>query len=265
MARTRDDAPAASAPDHGGVDEHLVSLLAPGSVAAEHYRTLRYLVEGLPRAGMGTIVGVTSAGRGDGKTTTAINVAGALAQAPSARVLLVDADLRSSAVGARLALDPADPGGLADAITRPDVPLDRAVRARAPFNLSVLPAGPPPASPYEALRTRSLGELLEEARRQFDFVILDTPPLVPVPDCRVLEPWVDGFFVVVAAHRTPRSLLEEALRVLPSGKLLGLVFNMDDAEHRYYPYLPYGAPRNGDGSRRARWLPRWRAERSRDR
>jgi len=42
-------------------------------------------------------------------------------------------------------------------------------------------------------------------------VVLDTPPLVPVPDCRVLEPWVDGFFLVVAAHKTPRPLLEEAL------------------------------------------------------
>jgi capsular exopolysaccharide synthesis family protein len=257
---TRGSLLAGSAVDLGGVEEHLVSLLTPGSVAAEHYRTLRHLVEGIPRAGRGTIVAVTSASRGDGKTTTAINLAGALAQAPSVRVLLVDADLRSPAIGARLALDPADVGGLADAISRPDVPLARVIRARPPFNLSVLTAGPPPSSPYEALRSRWLGELLEEARRQFDFVILDTPPLLPVPDCRVLEPWVDGFLLVVAAHRTPRPLVEEALQVLASGKVLGIVFNMDDAERRYYPYSPYAARRNGDSARPGRWLPRWRTE-----
>jgi capsular exopolysaccharide synthesis family protein len=250
--------------DDAGVEEHLVSLLAPGSAAAEHYRTLRHLVEALPRTGGGAVVGVTSASRGDGKTTTAINLAGALGQATNARVLIVDADLRSPAVAARLALDPADAGGLADAINLPALGLDRVVRARPPFNLAVLAAGPPPASPYETLRDRRVGELLEEARRQFDFVVVDTPPLVPVPDCRVLEPWVDGFFVVVAAHRTPRTLVEEALRVLPPAKVLGIVFNMDDADRRYYPYSPYGAVRNGNGAPPGRWPSAWRRERGRE-
>jgi len=261
-ARAPEEPSVTSTAEVGGIEEHLVSLIAPGSVAAEHYRSLRHLVEALPRASRGRIVGVTSAARGDGKTTTAMNLAGALAQAPTARVLLVDADLRSPAVGARLALDPADTTGLSDAISRPDVPLDRVVRARPPFNLAVLPAGSPPPSPYEALRARRLGELLEEARQEFDFVILDTPPLVPVPDCRVLEPWVDGFFVVVAAHRTPRTLLEEALRVIPSAKVLGIVFNMDEAELHYYRYSPYATPRNGDAAGRGRWMPSWWGERS---
>jgi Mrp family chromosome partitioning ATPase len=147
---------------------------------------------------------------------------------------------------------------LADAISRPDVPLDRVVRGRPPFNLAVLPAGPPPASPYEALRSGRLGELLEEARERFDYIILDTPPLVPVPDCRVLEPFVDGFLVVVAAHRSQRTLLEEALMLLPPSKVLGIVFNMDDTQRRYYRYSPYGASHNGARARRGRWLARRR-------
>jgi capsular exopolysaccharide synthesis family protein len=258
------DAPAPAVAEDARVEEHLVSLLAPGSAAAEHYRTLRHLVEALPRTGGGAVVGVTSASRGDGKTTTAINLAGALGQAANARVLIVDADLRSPAVAARLAIDPAEAGGLAEAINLPAVRLDRLVHARPPFNVSVLPAGAPPASPYETLRDRRVGELLEEARREFDFVVVDTPPLVPVPDCRVLEPWVDGFFVVVAAHRTPRTLVEEALRVLPPAKVLGIVFNMDDSDRRYYPYSPYAAPRNGNGARPGRWLRGWGPEQSRE-
>jgi capsular exopolysaccharide synthesis family protein len=260
--RASRDFAATTTTDLTGVEEHLVSLLAPGSAAAEHYRTLRHLIEALPRVDGGRVVGVTSATRGDGKTTTAINLAGALAQASAARVLLIDADLRAPAVGARLALDPADTGGLADAISRPNESLDRIVRMLPPFNLAVLPAGPPPPLPYETLRGRRLGELLGEARRQFDYVVLDTPPLVPVPDCRVLEPWVDGFFIVVAAHKTPRPLLEEALRVLPPNKVLGIVFNMDDTERRYYPYSPYAAHRNGNGTRPGRWALPWRPGRT---
>jgi Mrp family chromosome partitioning ATPase len=156
-------------------------------------------------------------------------------------------------------MDPAETGGLVDAISRPDVPLDRVVRGRPPFNLAVLPAGAPPASPYEALRSGRLGELLEEARERYDYVILDTPPLVPVPDCRVLEPLVDGFLVVVAAHRSSRTLLEEALMLLPPSKVLGIVFNMDDTERRYYRYSPYGVSHNGARARRGRWLARRRA------
>jgi hypothetical protein len=68
---------------------------------------------------------------------------------------------------------------------------------------------------------------------------------------------------VVAAHRTPRNLLDEALRVLPASKMLGLVFNMDDMEaHRYYPYLPQAVSGNGHEARRRRWLFPWRAESS---
>src|SRR6266702_6741187 len=94
-----------------GVEEHLVSLLAPASFAAEQYRALRHLVEQFHKSAELTVLAVTSPTVGDGKTTTAINLAGALAQAPDARVLLVDADLRGPAVATHLGLDePAGPG-----------------------------------------------------------------------------------------------------------------------------------------------------------
>jgi Mrp family chromosome partitioning ATPase len=70
-----------------------------------------------------------------------------------------------------------------------------------------------------------LSQFLEEARAQYDYVILDTPPLLSIPDCRIIGRHVDRLLVVVAAHKTPAKLLDEALRILSPSKTLGLVFN----------------------------------------
>lgn len=235
------------------LDDHLVSLLAPASFEAEQYRTLRYVLEQMARAGqLTTVVAITSATVGDGKTTTAINLAGALGQAPEARVLLVDADLRRSCVGGQLGFGDSPAPGLADAILDPGVSLDDVVRGCPPFNLSVLPAGRRPAAPYEVLKSPRLGVLLEAARQRYDYILVDTPPVVPVPDCRLLAKWVDGFLVVVAAHKTPRPLVAEALTVLDPAKVLGLVFNGDDRPFAGY-YHAYGyAPDATRGGGRAR-------------
>jgi Mrp family chromosome partitioning ATPase len=100
----------------------------------------------------------------------------------------------------------------------------------------VIPAGQTPASPYEVLKSPRLGELLEEARQHYDYVIVDAPPLCTVQDCRVIANWVDGFLIVVAANRTARRLVEESLNVVEPGKILGFVFNGDNSP----PSISYG-------------------------
>ncbi len=241
------------------MDDHLVSLIAPAAFEAEQYRALRHTVEQLHKARDLRIVAVTSPGVGDGKSTTAINLAGALAQAPDARVLLVDVDLRRPSVARLLALGGSDGPGLVNAILDPTLTLERVARPRPPFNLSVISAGQVPPSPYEVLKSPRLGALLEEARLRYDYVVLDAPPLCPVQDCRVIAHWVDGFLLVVAAHRTPRRLVEEAFNVVERGKMLGLVFN--GADHRprafygYYGYdrgNPYAAKASSNGHNRGR-------------
>jgi capsular exopolysaccharide synthesis family protein len=218
------------------LDERLVSLLAPSSVAAEQYRGLRHVVEESHKH----VVAITSPTPGDGKTTTAINLAGALAQAPETRVLLAETDLRLPRVGERLGLDGSHVRGLADAIADDGLTLPDVVQHLPRFNLSVLPAGRSPASAYETLKSPRLEELLEEARRHYDHIVLDTPPIVPVPDCRLIARVADAFVVVVAAHRTPRQLLEESLVAIDLAKILGLVFNGDDHMRRgYYGYDSY--------------------------
>src|SRR5712692_10535209 len=227
----------------GGVDDHLVSLVAPATFEAEQYRALRHAVEQLHKAHDLRVVAVSSPGVGDGKSITAINLAGALAQARDARVLLVDADLRRPSVAGLLALGGSDGPGLVNAILDPSLTLEQVARLRPPFNLSVIPAGQAPPSPYEVLKSPRLGELLEEARRRYDYIVVDAPPFCTVQDCRVIAHWVDGFLLVVAAHHTPRRLVEEALNVVERSKVLGLIFNGDDQPPSgysgYYGYYGY--------------------------
>jgi capsular exopolysaccharide synthesis family protein len=210
-----------------GVEEHLVSLLAPNSFEAEQYRALRHMIEQLHRSSNFSIIAVSSADAGDGKTTTTINLAGALAQAHDTRVLLVDGDLRGANLAADLGLDDHAPG-LVEAITDPSLPLAVFAQAVPHLNLSVIAAGRHASAPYEVLKSPRVGTLFDEARKHYDYVIVDTPPLVSVPDSRVIAKWVDGFLIVVAAHRTPRRLVEEALNLLDPSQVVGMVFNGDD-------------------------------------
>jgi capsular exopolysaccharide synthesis family protein len=234
--------------------DHLVSLLQPRSFGAEQYRSLRHIIEQARKADTLSVVAVSSPSMGDGKTTTTINLAGALSQTADIRVLLVDADLRRPSVAARLGMKAVTRRGLVEAIVDDSVRLEDVVKRHPAFNLSILSAGRGSDLPYEALKSPRLGKLLEEARAQYDYVLVDTPPLVPLADCRLISKWVDAFIVVVAAHKTPRNLLAEALAVLDPDRVLGLVFNRDDraVASYYYGYSSYG------GWADDRWLAKWR-------
>jgi capsular exopolysaccharide synthesis family protein len=225
----------------GAVAEQLVSLVAPGSVAADQYRTLRSAIDTLRKDSGLHVLAVTSPSPGDGKTVTTLNLAGALAQAPTSRVLVIDGDLRKPSVASYLGLEGAQTPGVADALRDPRYELRHIVRYLADFNLWVAPAGAPERSPYELLSAARLDAILREARRDFDFVMVDTPPAVLLPDCRLIGRWVDGFILVVTAHRTPRARVTEALDQLDPAKVLGVVFNGDDQpQSPYYGYYGHG-------------------------
>jgi capsular exopolysaccharide synthesis family protein len=231
----------------GGLENHLIALLAPSSLEAEQYRTLGCLLEQRSRTTESKVIGVSSPAVGDGKTLTAINLAGSLPQALQSRVLLLDADLRRSSVARYLAMDGTGPGLVRVILDERLKLADAAVRC-PPFNLSVVPAGRHPAVTSEIWNSPRVGHLLEEARGQFDYIIVDLPPLLPIPDCRIIQRWIDGLLVVVAAHRTPRRLIEEALAVPDPGKIIGLVFNADDR-----PLSAYGQAYLKSDSRRSLW------------
>jgi capsular exopolysaccharide synthesis family protein len=249
-------APVPRAPEEipEGVDDHLVSLVDPTAFEAEQYRALRYLVEQKHRTDGLTVIAVSSAGVGDGKTTTSINLAGALAQASEARVLLMEADLRRPSIGDQLGFGSSSGAGLVHAILNPGLSLAQVTRTRAPFNLNVVLAGQVPPSPYEILKSPRLIDLLDEARSSYDFVVLDTPPLVGFQDSRVITRSVDGIILVVGAHRTPKRMVEEALNVVDPAKMLGFVFNGDDQGlARFYSRHYYRRPNVSERSRTRSW------------
>ena len=203
-------------------------LAPPGTFAAEQYQNLRLKVERLHETRGVRVVAVTSPSTNDGKTLTSINLAAALARGPGARVLLIDADLRRPSVGSQLGIAE-DGTGLAAAIgdaagSFPDI----ARQVDGVNGLAVVPAGPPTHDVHELLRSPRFEQLLRDARSAYDFVVLDTPPLVPVCDAAVMSRLVDGMLVVVAAHETTRKQLGEALSLLDESKTLGLVFNGDE-------------------------------------
>ena len=126
------------------------------------------------------------------------------------------------------------------------------------LNLSVLAAGSSQVQPYELLASSRLGGVLAESRRLYNYVLIDTPPVVPLADCRLLAPWIDGYLVVVGAHKTPRRMLAEALTLLDPAKVLGLVFNGDDRPlNAYYGYYGYQEPAGRSSRGYASWWQTW--------
>ena len=224
-------------------NKHLVSLTAPGSFAAEQYQGLRLTIERLARAREAKVIAVTSPAAGDGKTTTAINLAAALASDADSRVLLIDADLRRPTVHSQLGILDAT-AGLADALTTGTTDIAAIARKIEGHNLFVIPAGAPRPGVHQILRSPKLETLLRDARQHYEYIVIDTPPLLPVFDSALLAKLVDGVLVVVSANQTPRKLLGEALNMLDATKVLGIVFNRDERplfgyyESYYHQYFP---------------------------
>jgi capsular exopolysaccharide synthesis family protein len=208
------------------VDDHLVSLLEPTGYAAEQYRSVRLHIETARRERDVHVVAISSPARGDGKTVTAINLAGALAQAPDARVALVEMDLRHPRMAHYLGLPAAR--GLSGYLLDTAMDADAVVERPSGIGFAVVPAGPPSSMPYELLKAPRLRALLAALRERFDFVVVDTPPVHPFPDVGILRDVVDAFVLVVRANQTPRELVRDSVQVIGAPRVLGLIFNDDE-------------------------------------
>jgi capsular exopolysaccharide synthesis family protein len=217
--------PGAPQREAGQLDDHLVSLLEPTGFAAEQYRTVRLAIENFRRERGLHVVAISSPGRREGKTISAINLAGALAQSPDARVALVDADLRHPRVAGYLGI-PAS-RGLSGFLLDGSLTVDHVIEKPSSIAFSVVPAGAVSSMPYELLKSPRLAALFGALRTRFDYIVVDTPPVLGVPDVGILRDAVDGFVLVVRAQRTPREGLIDGLDTIGRHRVLGLVFNDD--------------------------------------
>jgi protein-tyrosine kinase len=211
----------------------MVSFLAPGSREADQYRALRYCIEERHQQGV-QVIGVTSPAPGEGKTLTCVNLAGTLGQARDRRVLLIDADFHQASVGRFLGISSAGGPKLGDIIRADGGQVAHAVHRIDALNLSVILPGALDGSAYDLLDSPRFEQIIRDARAQYDFIVIDTPPVMVLPDVRVISRVVDGFVLVVAAHRTTRAALTGSLELLDRSKIIGTVLNGDDRRHKAY-------------------------------
>lgn len=223
----------------------------PSSPIAESFRTLRtsILLSTAPRPPQ--LILVTSSQPREGKTTTSLNLAQSLAQRGGS-VLIIDSDLRKPGIAEALGLRAAK--GLSGVLTGA-YSLDEAlIHVEPPMNLWALTAGPCPPNPAELLSSPAMEELLKDLRSRFDYLVLDSPPLLAVTDATVLSAVVDGVVLVVESGTTPRNAVVRSFRMLhdAGGRVLGTVINKMDLRHDgYYGYSYrryYGTYHNGENS-----------------
>ena len=219
-------------------------LLGNGSMppTAEAYRTLRTALL-LSRAISPRVILVSSATGAEGKTTTAVNMAAALATC-GAKVLLIDADLRQPRCHSTLGVKPSP--GLSDFLTGRVT--TEPIQTTRVENLSLLPAGHPAENPTELLTSWIMCKLLQDAREKFEFVVLDSPPVLAVSDGLLLANLADGVIFVAESGRSRQDEARLAIeRVLQTGGVpVGAVLNRGRGDESYYRYYQGPAARSAD-------------------
>jgi succinoglycan biosynthesis transport protein ExoP len=213
-------------------------LRSPQSPVAEAYRVLRTNVMfSTADRTAGHLLIVSSASPSEGKTTTVANLAASLAINGS-RVLAVDADLRRPTMHQHFGLSKTP--GLSDLIVGKAKP-SQAIHKTQYAGLQVLPCGYVPPNPTELLGSSSLRDILNALRGHYDWILIDTPPVLAMADTSVLCPLVDGLVLVVGAEQIARPAVQRAAEQIRSvnGRIIGVILNKVNLERNSYYYSQY--------------------------
>jgi len=214
----------------------LATLSAPRSAGAEAYRILRTAINLMPSSESSRVIGITSCGPGEGKSTTILNLALSFAQ-QNKKVLLIDADLRKPVLSQRIKLPHPSAPGLTRYLSTPGLRPEECIQSSdAIAGLSVMPVQEVPPFPSELLAQGRLDELMIWARKNFDVVLIDTPPLLLVTDALIVAPALDIILVIArvghAQRRALRRVREELRRF--AGKQIAVVVNAVPQSQTYY-------------------------------
>lgn len=206
----------------------------PKSIAAESYRTLRTNIQYSSFDKEYKVIMVTSSEPGEGKSTTSGNLALCLAQGEK-KVILVDCDLRKPSLHKKFKIS--NIVGLSDVMIGKEE-LATAMH-RYNNNLVILTSGKIPPNPSEMLSSKAMTTLLDKLKQNFDYIILDTPPVQAVTDSQILATKADGAILVVRAERTKKDSVQNAISLLKkvNANIIGTVLNgLDNSRNKYYYY-----------------------------
>ena len=225
--------------DLAAADYILRTVFDPHTVAGEQYRLLRSKLTQMQRErGIKTIL-VTSSVPYEGKTFVSCCLAGVFAQEPGKRVLLIDADLRKPRVGRSFGVNGnAPPGGLSLVLRGQQDARDALLNAKE-SGLCLLPAGPIPQDPAELLSSPNMELTLRSLAAEFDWVVIDSPPVVAMADAGILAPLCDGILLVVQQERTSAKLVKQTIQRLGQKHICGVVLNRGrhlKSSRYYYSY-----------------------------
>lgn len=220
-------------------ERHIISVTNPKSPISEAYRTLRTNISFSAVDEDLDIIMVTSAGPGEGKSTTVANLAATFAQNDK-RTLLIELDLRKPTVHKTFKLS--NRLGMSHVLTK-QATLDEVIQDTAIPNLSAITAGMIPPNPSELLGSKALGIILKQLKEQFEQIIIDTPPVLALTDAQLISTHCDGVVLVAESGKVKRSALldaKERLQIVKA-RIIGVVINnaKRKAKDNYYYYY-YG-------------------------
>jgi non-specific protein-tyrosine kinase len=233
--------------------DHLVTLNHPRSSVSEAYRVLRTNLQFSSLGNPAASLLITSASPAEGKTTTAANLAVAMAQAGK-RVILVDTDLRRPAL--HKMFDVSIAPGLTNLLIDPELAPEDVMVHTSMDGLFLLPSGPIPPNPAELLASPQMVKLLEQLTAQADAVICDSPPLLAVADSSILAAEVGGTLLVINSGRTRTEYCRRAKETLEKvgAHVLGVALNKMSGKEGggYYYYYYYARDDGKSGGERKR-------------
>jgi len=215
----------------------LVFYTDPRSPGADRFRFLRMRLREVAKKGELKTILVTSPLPHDGKSTVVLNLATALSERGKHTVLVVEADLHHSSLTRSLGLD--SWAGLAECLRGASEPLS-AIRRVEPLGWYLLPAGEPRKNPTELLQTPAFGSVMQKLLPHFEWILIDSPPAVPLTDALSLQQHADATLLAVRAGGPPREIVEQAVTLLGRKHILGIVLNgVEGLSRLYYKYRSY--------------------------
>jgi capsular exopolysaccharide synthesis family protein len=209
----------------------------PTGLAADRFRLLRMRLSSLRSAGKLKSILVTSPLPGDGKSTVVLNLATALAEGGNRRVLSIDADLHHASLSRQLGIEART--GLTECLKEGLNPLSLLKRVE-PLKWYLLAAGGPVSNPTELLQTESVSGVIQRLAPHFDWIIIDSPPVIPLSDAVSLTRHTDATLLVARAGRTPETAIESAITLLGREHVIGIALNgVDGLDRAYSKYTGY--------------------------